>query len=398
MQLSQRAQTVQESPIRKLKPYADECARQGVHIYHLNIGQPDIPTPEPMLNIYRNLDMKVIPYGPSQGLDEYRSTLSGYYWRYGIDLPQNRIIVTNAGSEAIVFALLCTCNEGDEVIIPEPFYTNYNGFARQTGVKIVPLTTYAEDGFALPKRDAFEALITDKTRAIMICNPGNPTGAVYTREDIEMLADIVRDRGLFLIADEVYREFTYDGRKHVSIMEMEGLEEHAVMVDSISKRFSACGYRIGCIASRNDKLMAAALKFAQARLCPPTVEQLSAMAAAELGDDYFEQVLREYDQRRNIVFDALQEIDDIVCVKPGGAFYIIAKLPVGNAEHFTIWMLEHFRIDNETVMVAPAEGFYATPGMGRDEVRLAYILNQDNLKKAMRIFREGLNEYRKKHA
>ncbi|HPT73088.1 MAG TPA: pyridoxal phosphate-dependent aminotransferase, partial [Candidatus Cloacimonadota bacterium] len=303
------------------------------------------------------------------------------------------IIVTTAGSEAIVFALLVACNPGDEVIIPEPFYTNYNGFSSMTDAKLVPLTTYAETGFALPSKENFEALINSRTRAIMLCNPGNPTGTVYTREEMEKVAGIAKKHGLYVISDEVYREFVYDGAEHTSILSIPGMEDNAIMVDSISKRFSACGARIGCIISRNKALMAATLKFAQARLCPPTLDQLAATACIVLGDEYFKAINDEYKSRRNLVYDELQLIPGIVCVKPKGAFYIIAKLPIPDAEDFIIWMLKNFRVDNETVMTAPAEGFYSTPEIGKNELRIAYILNKEDLRKAMRIFRIGLSEY-----
>ncbi len=397
MKISSRAHQVQESPIRKLYPYATTAKEAGIHIYHLNIGQPDIETPKAMLDVYANYHDKVLAYGPSQGLYDYRKNLVRYYKRHNIildDTDKTEIIVTTAGSEAIIFAMLVTCNPGDEIIIPEPFYTNYNGFATQAGVNIVPLTTYAEDGFALPNDDAIIERISGKTRAIMICNPGNPTGAVYSRKDIERLCAIARKHDLYIIADEVYREFIYDGKTHTSILQIPGMEQHAIMVDSISKRYSACGARIGCIISKNHELMKAVLKFAQARLCPPTIDQLAANAAIDIEEQYFKNILVEYDKRRNIVYEELMTIDGVICKKPAGAFYIIAKLPIEDAEDFTIWMMKDFSIDNETVMVAPAEGFYATPGMGKDEVRLAYILNENDLRKAMYIFKKALEAYR----
>jgi aspartate aminotransferase len=395
MKLSNRAKEIQASPIRKLMPFANKAKEQETNIYHLNIGQPDIETPKEMRDVYRKYDDTVLAYGPSQGLDVYRKNLVKYYGRHNIKIDVDDIIVTTAGSEALVFALLVTCNPGDEVIVPEPFYTNYNGFANMTGVKIVPLTTYAEDGFNLPENEKIEALITDKTAAIMICNPGNPTGTVFPKSEIQRVADIAIKNDLYIISDEVYREFVYDGTSHTSILEIEGLEDKAVMVDSISKRYSACGARIGCIISKNTKLMSATLKFAQARLCPPTIDQLAANACIDIEEEYFTNIIAEYDKRRNIVFEELQKIDGIICKKPKGAFYIIAKLPIKNAEHFATWMLTDFRVDNETVMFAPAEGFYATEGLGKNEVRLAYILNEEKLRKAMKIFRAGLKEYMK---
>ncbi|KQC12032.1 MAG: aspartate aminotransferase [Candidatus Cloacimonas sp. SDB] len=395
MNLSERAAGIQASPIRKLKPYDDAARLKGIKVYHLNIGQPDIETPDEMLQVYSNYQDKILAYGPAQGLDEYRTNLVKYYQKHGIMLDRESIIITTAGSEAIIFAMLVTCNPGDEIIIPEPFYTNYNGFATIAGIKIVPLTTKAEEGFKLPDDEAIEALITPRTKAIMICNPGNPTGAVYPREDLLRLSEIVQQNNLYVISDEVYREFVYDGLTHTSIMEIPGLEKNAIMVDSISKRYSACGARIGCFITQNKEIIAATLKFAQARLCPPTIDQLAANAAIDIEEEYFDKILKEYDKRRNLVFRELQKVEGIICKKPQGAFYIIAKLPIADAEKFIIWMLSEFSVDNETVMFAPAEGFYATPGLGKDEIRLAYVLNEAALLKAMNIFRKGLEEYRK---
>ena len=397
MTLSKRASEIQASPIRKLKPIADATKAKGIHVYHLNIGQPDIETPKEMLDVYREYDEKVLAYGPSQGLDLYRKNLVRYYKKHNINLNDDDIIVTTAGSEAIIFAMLTTCNPGDEIIIPEPFYTNYNGFATIAGIKIIPLTTYAEDGFKLPDNDVIKEKITDKTKAIMLCNPGNPTGSVYPESDLKRIADIAKENDLYIISDEVYREFVYGGDTHRSIMHIEGIEDKAIMVDSISKRYSACGARIGCLVSKNKALIESAIKFAQARLCPPTIDQLAANAAIDIEEDYFKSVLTEYQKRRDIVFCALEEIDDDICRKPKGAFYIIAKLPVKNAEDFVKWMLTSYSMNNETVMLAPAAGFYATPGLGEDEVRIAYILNEDSLKKAMHIFKNGLAEYIKIH-
>ena len=396
MELSNRAKLVQASPIRKLMPYANAARKRGIKIYHLNIGQPDIETPKEMLDVYANYQDKILAYGPSQGLDLYRENLVNYYQRHDIKIDVDDIIVTTAGSEAIVFAMLVTCNPDDEIIIPEPFYTNYNGFATMTGVKIKPLTTRAEDGFKLPSDETITALLSEKTRAIMLCNPGNPTGAVYSKKDLERVAALAGKHDLYIISDEVYREFVYDGDKHTSILEIPDLKDKAVMVDSISKRYSACGARIGCLISRNKDLLAAALKFAQARLCPPTIDQLAANACIDIEADYFASILQEYDQRRRIVFEELQKIEGNVCVMPKGAFYIIVKLPLDDAEDFAKWMLEEYSLDGETVMFAPAEGFYATPGLGKDELRIAYILNVNDLKKAMRIFREGFAEYKKR--
>ena len=393
MKLSKRAENVQASPIRKLMPFANNAKKKGTHIYHLNIGQPDIETPKEMLNVYKNFAEKVLAYGPSQGLELYRNNLVKYYQKHQIEIKADDIIVTTAGSEAIVFALLTACDEGDEVIIPEPFYTNYNGFATMTGVKIVPLTTYAENGFALPSSEKISKLITPRTRAIMLCNPGNPTGAVYPKSEIERICEIAIANNLFVVSDEVYREFVYDGMVHTSILGIAGMEDLAIMVDSISKRYSACGARIGCLISKNKTFISAAIKFAQARLCPPTIDQFAANAAIDIEEKYFKTIIAEYDKRRNVVFEELQKVDDIICIKPTGAFYIIAKLPIENADDFAKWMLEEYSLNGETVMFAPAAGFYATPNVGKNEVRFAYILNENDLRKAMHIFREGLKTY-----
>lgn len=376
-------------------PYANSAKARGIKVYHLNIGQPDIATPPEMLKVYHEFSDKVLAYGPSQGLEVYQEGLVHYYSRIGIQLSTKDIIVTTAGSEAVTFAMMVVANEGDEIIVPEPFYTNYNGFATMASIHLKAVTTHAENGFALPDNAEIEKLINAKTRAIMLCNPGNPTGTVYSREELFRVADICKKHGLYLISDEVYREFIYDGLKHTSVLEVPDFEDHAIMVDSVSKRYSACGARIGCIVCRNHDLMAATLKFAQARLCPPTVDQLAANACVRLPDSYFEEIVSEYQSRRDLVFDSLARIDGIICKKPEGAFYIVAKLPIADAEDFVMWLLNDFSINNETVMAAPAEGFYATPGLGKNELRLAYILNRDDLAKAMHIFSEGLAEYKR---
>lgn len=395
MKISHRVESMQASPIRKFVPFADAAKADGVKVYHLNIGQPDIETPKVMIDEYHNFSDKVLSYGPSQGLASYRKALVKYYASCNINVTEDEIIVTVAGSEAITFAMLATCNPGDEILVPEPFYTNYNGFASIAGVKLAPIMTYAETGFALPDRKEMEKLITPKTKAIMICNPGNPTGKVYTRETVQMIADMAKAHNLYVISDEVYREFVYDGLKSTSIMEIDGMDDHAIIVDSVSKRYSACGARIGCIVSRNKPLMDGVLKLAQARLCPPTVDQKAAEAATSLGEDYINGIKEEYSKRRDIIFEELQKIDGIICVKPEGAFYIVAKLPIENAEHFAQWMLEEYRSNKETVMVAPATGFYATPNVGLNEVRLAYILKEEDLRKAMAILKSGLEAYKK---
>lgn len=395
MKLSQRALEIQASPIRKLMPHAVAAKKRGIKIYHLNIGQPDIPTPQPMLDAYHSFSDKVLAYGPSQGLDIYRQGLVEYYAKCGIQLAENEIIVTTAGSEAITFAMMVVCGVGDEILIPEPFYTNYNGFATMAGITLKPVTTFAETGFQLPSDAEIEARVTPRTKAIMVCNPGNPTGTVYSREDIFRIAAIAKKHGLYVISDEVYREFLYEGLSHTSIMHVPDFEENAILVDSVSKRYSACGARIGCIASKNKPLMEAALKFAQARLCPPTVDQLAANACVPLADEFFVPLIAEYQARRDLVYDALMQIPGVVCVKPQGAFYILVKLPVADCEDFVTWLLNEFSIDGETVMGAPAEGFYATPGLGRNEMRLAYVLNKDDLAKAMHIFAKGFEAYKK---
>lgn len=395
MELSQRALEIQASPIRKLMPHANAAKKRGIKIYHLNIGQPDIPTPAEMISAYHNFSEKVLAYGPSQGLDDYRQGLVRYYSRQGINLSEDEIIVTTAGSEAITFAMMVICGVGDEIIVFEPFYTNYNGFATMAGVNLKPVTTHAEDGYQLPPDETIEALIGPKTRALMICSPGNPTGTVYSREDVFRLASIAKKHGLFIISDEVYREFVYEGLSHTSVMHVPGLEEQAVLVDSVSKRYSACGARIGCIASKNKKLMAAALKFAQARLCPATVDQLAANACVDLGTEFFGELIAEYQSRRDLAYEALMQIPGVVCVKPQGAFYILVKLPIDDCEDFVTWMLDEFSIDGETVMGAPAEGFYSTPGLGCNEMRLAYVLNKEELGKAMHILARGVEEYKK---
>ncbi len=394
MKLSQRAYDVQESPIRKLMPYANEAKKRGIKVYHLNIGQPDIETPSIMMKAYHNFNEKVLGYGPSQGIEVYRQGLAKYYQKKGLGVSSDNIIVTVAGSEAVTFALNVTCNPGDEIIVPEPFYTNYNGFSTLSGVKIIPLTTFAEDGFSLPERDKIARLITSRTKAILICNPGNPTGTVYTEEELQRIVELAKEHELFVISDEVYREFVYDGLKHTSILSFEEIADRSIVVDSISKRYSACGARVGCIVSRNQELMAAVLKFAQARLCPPTIDQVAANACLELGEDYFEQIIEEYTKRRDLVFSELENDPDIICTKPGGAFYIFPELPVKDAEKFVIWLLSKFEIDGETVMAAPAEGFYATPGEGKSGIRIAYVLNTESLAKAMNILLRGLEAYR----
>ncbi|MGQ0760652.1 MAG: pyridoxal phosphate-dependent aminotransferase [Acidobacteriota bacterium] len=395
--LSRRAIETPASPIRRLMPYADRAKARGIKVYHLNIGQPDIETPAEMMDGYRNVDIKVLSYGPSQGLKEYIDALVLYYGHVGIEVRAQDILVTTGGSEAIMFALDTVADAGDEVIVPEPFYTNYAGFASTASVNLVPVTCLAETGFALPPKAEFERAITSRTRAIIYSNPGNPTGAVYTRSELEMLADLCLEHGLYIIGDEAYREFIYDeDTEHTSVLNLAGIEDRAILVDSVSKRYSACGARIGCVISRNTALMNAVLKFGQARLCPPTVDQLAAMAAVKVPDSYFTEMRREYQSRRDLVCDAIAKIPGAVCRKPGGAFYVVPKLPIRDGEEFAIFMLEEFQLENETVMVAPADGFYATPGKGKDEVRIAYVLNCDDLARAMKILAAGVEAYNRK--
>ena len=382
-----------ESPIRKLVPFAERAREKGREVYHLNIGQPDIETPPQALEAVRNSHLKVLEYSHSAGFESYRKGLARYYQNSGIDITHEDLIVTTGGSEAILFTMNSITDPGDEIIIPEPFYANYNGFGIASGVNVIPVTSRIEDDFALPPIEDFEALITEHTRAIMICNPGNPTGYLYTREELNQLADLVKKYDLFLLVDEVYREFAYDGAEHLSVLNLEGLEDHAIMIDSVSKRYSMCGARIGCMVSRNSEVMATAMKFAQARLSPPTLAQIASEAALLTGPDYFEAVKSEYTLRRNILVDGLNNIEGITCPKPKGAFYAMAQLPVDNAERFAQWLLSAFELNNKTLMLAPAEGFYATPGMGLNQVRLAYVLNTDALKESVKIMETALKSY-----
>ena len=391
--VSIKGQQMPESPIRKLVPYAEIAKKKGHKVYHLNIGQPDIKTPEVALQAVKNADISVLEYSHSAGFESYRTKLSQYYKNHGLPIETQDIIITTGGSEALLFAMGSTMDSGDEIIIPEPFYANYNGFSTASGVKVVPVISGIETGFALPPIEAFEKLITPKTKAILICNPGNPTGYLYSQEEILKLAEIVKKHDLFLIADEVYREFIYDGEKHFSVMNVAGLEEHAIMIDSVSKRYSMCGARIGCIVSKNKEVMATAMKFAQARLSPPTYAQIASEAALETPQSYFDDVISEYKERRDVLIAALQKIDGVTVATPKGAFYCIAKLPVDNADKFAQWLLETYDFNGETVMVAPAAGFYSTPNVGLDEVRIAYVLKKEDLIKAVEILKEAINVY-----
>jgi aspartate aminotransferase len=391
--LSRRGEILPPSPIRKLVPYAEDAKRRGTRVYHLNIGQPDIETPATFLDAFRNHEGKVIAYGHSAGLWEYRDQLVRYYARHGVDVSNEEIVVTTGGSEAIIFAFMAIADPGDEVIVPEPFYTNYLGFAVEAGVSIVPVTCTIDDGFALPPIDELEAKITDRTKAIMICNPNNPTGYVYTEEELLRLARICAERDLFLLADEVYREFVYDGRVARSVLTLPDLDDRAILLDSISKRYSACGARIGCLVTRNREVLDAALRMGQARLCPPTMEQIAAAAAVDTPDEYLRDVNAEYLARRDTVIEELAKIPGVTAPAPTGAFYAVARLPVADADDFAQWLLEEFDLDGETVMVAPAAGFYATEGLGRDEIRIAYVLNEESLRRAISILAAGLVAY-----
>lgn len=381
------------SPIRKLVPFAEAAKKRGTKIYHLNIGQPDIETPASFLDAVKNADMKIVEYSHSAGNESYRKKLCGYYKEYNINIDQNDIIITCGGSEAIEIALLTCFNPGDEIIIPEPFYANYNGFSKAADVIVKPIRSFIDTGFALPPISEFEKQITSKTKGIMICNPGNPTGYLYTKAELEALRDLVKKHDLFLLSDEVYREFCYDGKEYVSVMHLEGIENNVILLDSISKRYSACGARIGAMISKNQEIMSAALKFAQARLSPPSYGQIGAEAALDTPKSYFTEVKKEYVARRDFVIESLNKINGVFCPKPSGAFYCIAKLPIDNADKFCQWLLEDFNYNSQTVMLAPATGFYSTPGAGSDEVRIAYVLNIEDLKAAMSCLEEGLKIY-----
>lgn len=391
--ISQKAIDMPASPIRKLVPYAEIAKKQGKTVYHLNIGQPDIETPQVALDAVKNMDRKVIEYSHSAGFESYREKLAAYYQKTGINVNKEDIIITTGGSEALIFGFMTACNPGDEVIIPEPFYANYNGFAVTAGLTVVPVTASIENGFALPPVEEIEKKITAKTKAIVICNPGNPTGYLYSKAELEQLRDIVKKHDLFLFADEVYREFCYDGAVPFSVMNLEGIENNVIMIDSVSKRYSMCGARIGALISKNTELMTAALKFGQARLSPPTIDQIASEAALDTPQSYFDAVVDEYVERRNIMVDGLNAIPGVFCPKPSGAFYCVAKFPVDDAEKFCQWLLEDFEFKGQTVMMAPANGFYATKGAGQDEARIAYVLNKESLKNAVICLEEALKVY-----
>lgn len=391
--LSEKAILMPASPIRKLVPYSEKAKTKGITVYHLNIGQPDIETPEVALNAVKNLDRKVIEYSHSAGFESYRNALSAYYVKNGIRVSPKDIIITTGGSEALIFGFMTTCNPGDEVIIPEPFYANYNGFAVTAGINVVPVTATIESGFALPPITEIEKKITSMTKGIVICNPGNPTGYLYSKEELEQLRDLVKKHDLFLFADEVYREFCYDGAVPFSVMNLDGIENNVIMIDSVSKRYSMCGARIGALISKNKEVMAAALKFGQARLSPPTIDQIAAEAALKTPQSYFDNVVHEYVQRRNIMIQGLNSIPGVFCPNPSGAFYCVAKFPVDDAEKFCQWLLEDFSYEGQTVMMAPSNGFYATKGAGLQEARIAYVLNQEDLKNAVICLEKALEVY-----
>lgn len=391
--ISRKGLEMPESPIRKLVPYAELAKKKGHKVYHLNIGQPDIKTPQVAIDAVKNANIEVLEYSHSAGFESYREKLSQYYKNQNLPIDAQNIIITTGGSEALLFALGSTMDADDEIIIPEPFYANYNGFTVASGVKIVPVMSSIETNFALPPIEEFEKLITPKTKAILICNPGNPTGYLYSEAEINQLAEIVKKHDLFLIADEVYREFTYDGYVHHSVMNVPELENHAIMIDSVSKRFSMCGARIGCIVSKNKEVMAAAMKFAQARLSPPTYAQIASEAALDTPQSYFDEVIKEYKERRDILVAELQKIEGVVVAVPKGAFYCIAKLPITSANDFAQWLLESYDLNGETVMVAPAAGFYSSPNVGLDEVRIAYVLKKEDLIKSVHVLKEALKVY-----
>ncbi|MDO5971667.1 pyridoxal phosphate-dependent aminotransferase [Flavivirga aquimarina] len=391
--ISKKGQQMPASPIRKLVPYAEEAVKKGKSIYYLNIGQPDIKTPEIALQAIKECNIDILAYSRSEGSETYRQKISAYYSKHNIHVTHDDIVVTTGGSEALLFAFGSIMDVDDEIIIPEPFYANYNGFSTASGVKVVPVISKIENNFALPPIEAFEKLITPKTKAILICNPGNPTGYLYSKEEIQKLAAIVKKHDLFLIADEVYREFVYDGNTHYSVMQETGLEDHTIMIDSVSKRYSMCGARVGCLVSKNKTLIQTVLKFAQARLSPPTLAQIASEAALETPQSYFDAVIEEYVERRNTLISELQKIDGVKIAKPKGAFYCIVELPIKNSDDFAQWLLENFDVNGETIMVAPAGGFYSTANVGLNQIRIAYVLKKESLIKAVNILKEALKVY-----
>ena len=393
MRYSERITTMQSSPIRKLAPIASNAKAKGIKIYHLNIGQPDIKTPKVFFEAVKNFNNEVLEYAVSPGLPELISSLQQYYTTYNMDFESDEILVTNGGSEALLFALMATCDPKDNILVPEPFYSNYNGFSQSINVNITPITTKAEEGFHLPSKEKIQSLITSKTRAILTSNPGNPTGTVYTKKELYMISEIAKENDLWIISDEVYREFVYDGLEYTSFGNIKEVEDRVIIIDSVSKRYSACGARIGSIASKDKTLIAEILKLCQGRLCVSTLDQVGSVELYNTPSSYFTEVNNEYKNRRDVLYNELIKVEGVICKKPAGAFYIVAKLPIENAEDFVIWMLTDFNKDGETVMACPAEDFYATPGLGRDEIRLAYVLKEDDLHKAAIILKEGLEKY-----
>ena len=391
--ISNKGNLMPESPIRKLVPYAEKAKKKGIKVFHLNIGQPDIETPKSALKAVKNADIKVLAYSKSEGDLRLREKISDYYGRHNVEISSSDIIITSGASEALLFTIGSIMDSMDEIIIPEPFYANYNGFSAANGVNIVPVSSSIDDNFSLPKIDDFESLISSKTKAILICNPNNPTGYVYSESEIKRLIEIVKKHDLYLIADEVYREFTYDGVNHTSIMEFNDIYQNAIVIDSVSKRYSMCGARIGCIVSKNREFMNTAMKFAQARLSPPTLAQIASTAAMDTGKDYFDKILKEYNKRRVILVNGLKKIPGVKVSEPKGAFYCIAELPVNDSEDFAKWLLENYDLDKKTIMIAPAGGFYSTPNSGKNQVRIAYVLNENDLKTSIEILRTGLIEY-----
>lgn len=393
MRYSERITTMQSSPIRKLAHIASSAKAKGIKIYHLNIGQPDIKTPKVFFEAVKNFNNEVLEYAVSPGLPELISSLQQYYTTYNMDFESDEILVTNGGSEALLFALMATCDPKDNILVPEPFYSNYNGFSQSINVNITPITTKAEEGFHLPSKEKIQSLITSKTKAILISNPGNPTGTVYTKKELYMISEIAKENDLWIISDEVYREFVYDGLEYTSFGNIKEVEDRVIIIDSVSKRYSACGARIGSIASKDKTLIAEILKLCQGRLCVSTLDQVGSVELYNTPSSYFTEVNNEYKNRRDVLYNELIKVKGVICKKPAGAFYIVAKLPIENAEDFVIWMLTDFNKDGETVMACPAEDFYATPGLGRDEIRLAYVLKEDDLHKASIILKEGLEKY-----
>lgn len=393
MRYSERITTMQSSPIRKLAPIASSAKAKGIKIYHLNIGQPDIKTPKVFFEAVKNFNNEVLEYAVSPGLPELIYSLQQYYTTYNMDFESDEILVTNGGSEALLFALMATCDPKDNILVPEPFYSNYNGFSQSINVNITPITTKAEEGFHLPSKEKIQSLITSKTKAILISNPGNPTGTVYTKKELYMISEIAKENDLWIISDEVYREFVYDGLEYTSFGNIKEVEDRVIIIDSVSKIYSACGARIGSIASKDKTLIAEILKLCQGRLCVSALDQVGSVELYNTPSSYFTEVNNEYKNRRDVLYNELIKVKGVICKKPAGAFYIVAKLPIENAEDFVIWMLTDFNKDGETVMACPAEDFYATPGLGRDEIRLAYVLKEDDLHKAVIILKEGLEKY-----